>query len=582
MGARAAVDARAGRVVRTVGSLVLALAGACADAVQPAGAGDAGEQAHDASGGDAGSHDAGAQGMSSEDAAVNMPVDPCANVPASGVCSSDDSYMRCIRTTGTGVKQVVTFDCHDGERCDDSGEFALCKPWVDCREGSTRCIDEATLETCTSHQLVASSCATDCVDSPLGAFCAAELATHSLAGTLHYDRVAPTEELDGWSDTPSQVAGAGFAVLSFHGDTLLDAAITSSGPLDRGSFAIRVADELGDDDRLVVVAAGSRGDSGPTYAVADPGFPASHSVRGALSTPPDPRMWSWSFALTAPATSAELSIAREDGSGAAFAFDVLRRVTELTDGHYQPEEPASVLVWLGIGVAWDCGACMTNAPIDMFEAKFASQLWIDGSDDEGYWSDPVTAHELGHYVMTSFGYAPSEGGAHYLGTKTNPGQAWSEGWATFFSSMLRDSPRYYDKQAGAFVWWDIDLRSYLDGGLAWPRAEAAQGLEQLIDENEVAGLLWDTYVALDDTTPVLDALASPRMTVAPFARGYTERSWNDPEHPENYTESDLPLPYLADYFDALRCADALSAAELDAVTEPATRYPYPSGAPLCD
>ena len=57
--------------------------------------------------------------------------------------------------------------------------------------------------------------------------------------------------------------------------------------------------------------------------------------------------------------------------------------------------------------------------------------------------------------------------------------------------------------------------------------------------------------------------------------------WNDPERPEVYVRSDEPLPYHADFFDALRCAGAISASALDAVTEPAQHYPYLSESALC-
>jgi hypothetical protein len=183
--------------------------------------------------------------------------------------------------------------------------------------------------------------------------------------------------------------------------------------------------------------------------------------------------------------------------------------------------------------------------------------------------------------MCAFGFAPGEVGTHFLGVPTNPGLAWSEGWATFFGALVRDQPLYFTKQQQVFFWFDVDARKY-DGDVPWTRPTAGAGLQQLIDENEVAALLWDSYRAIGDFAPVLDALASPRMTEQPFARGYKRRFWADPSHPENFTQTNDSQPYLADFFDALRCSAALSSSVLDQVTLPNSEYPYPSESPLCD
>ena len=106
------------------------------------------------------------------------------------------------------------------------------------------------------------------------------------------------------------------------------------------------------------------------------------------------------------------------------------------------------------------------------------------------WSDAVTAHELGHYMMNAYGYPVGEGGPHFLAVPTHPGQAFSEGWATFFSSMARGDSIYVDKQGGAFFWWDLERRAYSAYGALWTRALPWLGLLQLMDENEAAAILW--------------------------------------------------------------------------------------------
>jgi hypothetical protein len=587
MGGRAAVEARTSRMPWLLGWLLSALI-ACGseDASEGEPGGDAQEDAgllerpeleRDA----APDEDDGDEGELDDAAAA---PDPCADLPEGGRCLDEHTYERCVVTTGAGQPQRQRFACDVSERCTESGGGASCEalPEPACREGTSTCLDESTLRSCVGGQLVSEGCAAGCVATPLGATCAAELPSRELIGTLRYEAVAPTAELEDWADTATARPAGGFLLLSLRGDALVDATETSREELVAGSFSIRVPTPAQEDDRLVVVAAAGNAPGELAYAVADPGFAPSLEPRDPLARQPEPRLWSWSFGLDDSTESAELLVTRDAGSGAAHVFANLRGVAAFAHDFYAPDRSASVLVWLGMGVAWSCGACMASSPIGMFDASFARQVWLDGSSDEGYWSDPVTSHELGHYVMSAYGLEPSEGGAHFVGAPTHPGQAWSEGWATFFSCMMRDSSRYFDKQAGAFFWWDIDLRSYHGAELVWQRAEAARGLEQLIDENEVAALLWHTYRELGAEAPLLDALASPRMTEAPFARGYTRRTWSDPEHPENYSDTGVSQPYLADYFDALRCADALSAAELDAITEPDAHFPYPAGSPLCE
>jgi hypothetical protein len=104
-------------------------------------------------------------------------------------------------------------------------------------------------------------------------------------------------------------------------------------------------------------------------------------------------------------------------------------------------------------------------------------------------------------------------------------------------------------------------------------------LFQAIDENEVAAMSW-RLSGLISRDALWDALASPRMTTGPFERGYTRRVWTDARDPSMYIPTDINVPMFADLLDAMICAGA-DPATVDAVTEPAVFYPYPSGMPLC-
>jgi hypothetical protein len=505
----------------------------------------------------------------------------CGDVPTRGRCLDEHTVERCLSAGNGSEEQVDLLTCTDSELCSEGPSGATCEPVGSCEEGSTRCSDDDTLETCQDDAYEPEACAKGCVASALGAFCAAPVATVELAGSVLFEAVLPNEAFDDWSDSAKELPAAGFLLLSYHGEQLLDAVVTSEDAAP-GSFRIAVAESPRDDDQLVLVAAGADSAGTLTHAVARPGYAPSSNYRRVFDDMPDPALWSFSFDVASIEPATPLRVTRAQGSAAAYVFSTVHRVYQFSDGFYAPETPERTLVWMDVGTQWDCGACMASYPARAFDTRFQHQLWLDGSDSEGYWATPVTAHELGHYVMCAFGAPPGEAGSHYIGLATNPGLAWSEGFATFFGSLARDSSLYYSKQGGVFFWFDLEQRSYDDGYFPWVRAAADAGLEQLIDENEVAAMLWATYQTLADFTPVLDALASPRMTTAPFARGYIERSWDDPLHPEDYEETGDSHPHLADFFDALRCADAISAEQLDDITEPDTLYPYPSESPLCD
>jgi hypothetical protein len=130
-------------------------------------------------------------------------------------------------------------------------------------------------------------------------------------------------------------------------------------------------------------------------------------------------------------------------------------------------------------------------------------------------------------------------------------------------------------------WFDIGLRDYSDT-TAWTRPIPGDGLYQLVDENEVSAMLWRLSGGASGLHGPLDAaLATTRMTVPPFERGYTRHFWNVVAcSPVGLVDLFESAPFLADFLDALRCG-GMSAAAVDAATEPTVHYPYPSSAPIC-
>ncbi len=71
---------------------------------------------------------------------------------------------------------------------------------------------------------------------------------------------------------------------------------------------------------------------------------------------------------------------------------------------------------------------------------------LNGSvDDPDEYDDAVILHEYGHFIMDKFSYSKSPGVIHHSNdTNQDIRLSWSEGWATFFSSLLRNNSLYVD------------------------------------------------------------------------------------------------------------------------------------------
>lgn len=563
---------------------MLILLSACGKDGSSAAKDDAGSSGSDGGTADAGQapseSEAGAGGDAQVDEDAGSQLIPCGDVTTSGRCASDTRVELCaVQTGGQTPPHLEGYDCELGQVCDDSDGVARCLSNAACTGEETRCSGENTLQNCVAGDWVDAPCATRCVDGVLGAACAPDLDTQTVTGSVEYELRSANVDLTNWTDAPTSVAAKRFSVLSLRGDMLIDATVSD----EDGAFSVLAPSTPSPEDKLVVLCAGEDAQGRLAYAVADAGYAASADMlREPFNSPPSPRLWSFSLPLVDFVSGDVISIPESAGSAAARVFEILTGIFNDSQAHYAPKTTQSVIVWVSPGTAWTCGACMTPLPTVVAGQAFLHQVWLDGSaEDEGYWSDAVSAHELGHYVMAGFGYPPAEGGVHYTGYPTSPGQAWSEGWATFYSSVHRDTGLYYDKQGSTFFWFDLDARSYSLDDLPWQRPVAANGLDQLVDENEVAAMLRKTSLTIGDAGPILDALRSPRMRTPPFERGYTLRTWSDPDHPEDFEPTDESIPYLPDFFDALRCSAAISAEELDLVTEPSVHYPYPSASPLC-
>ncbi|MCB9507998.1 MAG: hypothetical protein H6697_10065 [Myxococcales bacterium] len=507
-------------------------------------------------------------------------ADQCADFPGDGWCADDATLAYCSQPTGSATATIVRVPCTDGRECVEGATGARCEvaSGAQCAAGESACAGD-TARYCVGGSWVEDACSAGCVQTAIGAGCVPEIALTTYVGTVTYDARGPNTRWDDWG-VAEPLPGEGLLVLSLYGDEIVDAQYAGFGD-EAGQFSITVPALPGPDDRLVFATLAVDDRGAVTVAVADPDLAAGTQSPGAVGAEPKP--WSWAWRLQDNPSGSTFHITEALGSGAVRMYRGLLAGVFIAADRLSDDDPPSLIGWLGPSVSWSCGACFGGLPTEAL-GGFDSQLWIGGGTDEAYWSDAVVAHESGHYVMFAHGESLREGGPHFAGVPTHPGQAWSEGWATYYSSAIRGSSTYYDKQQGVFFWIDLDLREY-GQGLPWNLPEADAGLLQLVDENEVASMLW--RIDGDEGGNVgamLAALASPQMTTSPFGRGYTKRTWDPPSPgaaPLPYESTRISVPFLADFLDVLLCEGLAVRATIDAVTQPTVHYPYPSDDPIC-
>ena len=536
------------------------------DGFTPTSNGGLGEPPSDAQEASANEADAGARGAS-------QVVVPCGNVPADGVCATHDRVDRCIVPTGDGVPSLTSEYCRPSEHCIEERGVAHCEQLPNrCVAGSQRCSGQDSLERCSDDgEWLRGPCDGDCQPSALGAFCA-QTTTIEYTGNIEYELRLPNSQLSDWDDTIELRPAEGLLVVSTRGEDLLGATTTDA----EGRFRIRIPlNPQPEDDLLVMLMRPDDAGTGPAYAVLRPNAPDGESSYLRPTEAGAAEHWTWSIDPNLVSPDSTLRITEALGSGAVHLFEQVGSAIDFTREHL--DGPGrSLVVWFRPNSWWNCGSCFFPQPLTVGPLRFDAQLLIPSrSSNTSYWADTVTAHEMGHWAMWSYSRRPNEGGPHCLGVPTQPGQAWSEGWATAFSSLLRDDPRYWDKQYGTFFSLDLAERTY-PAGLTWVRPEADGSLQQAIDENEVAAMIWQLSQQPDvEASILMSALGSPLVGEPPFGRGYTRHSWTVDEQcvRESVEDLEISAPTFADYLDALHCLD-VPEDQIAAAIQPDEHDPY--------
>ncbi|HET9953403.1 MAG TPA: hypothetical protein VFQ61_02805 [Polyangiaceae bacterium] len=514
-------------------------------------------------------------------AGTSSQADPCGDVPQEGRCIDQRSYEICAVPTGNAEPTVLERSCRAVERCVDGNTGARCELLPSsCVPGGSECTGGSNARQCSQEGTwMEATCpgGGSCFQTALGAFCEPTFKTTTYEGNLTYEAFAPENDLSEWSAQPQSIPAENVLALSWHGEELIDATLID----EEGNYSLRVPSALDETDRITFFLMHPDSTGGSIeYAVFNPKLP-----NGEVEVPPSSLSGQfWQFAIN-PAeipSGTSVEIKEDDGSGAVHIYNYIGLARAFTQSMYG-SAPGSVVAHFRPNTEFSCGACFLPLAVDFGSMSFDSQLFFSATaQDRAYWADPVTVHEIGHYTMWAFGKLPGEGGPHCLGVPALPGIAWSEGWATGFSSIALDSPLYYDKQQGSMFWIDLERRRY-SARRPWTRPDPQYGLIQLMDENDVAAMLWQ--LAADERVGaelVLSSLTHPRITQSPFKRGYTRHVWEVDEQclPADLSDTGESAPMFADFLDALRCAGAPAAA-IDDVTEPETAYPYPSSSPIC-
>jgi len=184
----------------------------------------------------------------------------------------------------------------------------------------------------------------------------------------------------------------------------------------------------------------------------------------------------------------------------------------------------------------------------------------DRSDDSDEYDDAVIIHEYAHLLASKFSRDDSPGGSHSLGDMLDPRVSWSEGWANFFASAVRNDAIWRDSRGpnGATL-----LRYDLEDNV--PAGDSHPGYWS---EASVDTILWDLY---DDHADTADDVQFPFAQIwAAFTDLRTDRF--------------VYLPYFLEHFiarapasaDAVRQMVQSRSIEFQPNVRPSVTYPFPS------
>jgi hypothetical protein len=382
-----------------------------------------------------------------------------ADVTPEGACVGD-AIQHCVYEDGAYT--VRTDPCPAGMVCDivDETGWPGCFPNPSCPGIGPvgRCTGN-TLTSCVGGSSMSTNCATSgqvCAygGDTVGYTCAppGTAGAWAVSGTVTYDDRPPmTGGLGAIRTQP--VRGAAVAVVRDSDGEVLAYAVTG----DDGSYMLRY-DAAGGEMVHVLAATTSSVTARPVRVLRPDGL--VHGIGSA------------SFQ---PAVDSTMDLHATDLSSLSEAFNVF---DQLVTGMDTLAARMGVTAPVPMFAEWIKGATDGTYYWDTLLGMF---LLGEPADDDGY-DDAVVLHEFGHYVEARYGRSDSPGGDHG-GAPTDPRLAWSEGFSTYWSSVARDLPIYYDSNAGGG--WQYNLDTSVTA------ANPTGPMTQLVSEDTVSEILWD-------------------------------------------------------------------------------------------
>ena len=249
---------------------------------------------------------------------------------------------------------------------------------------------------------------------------------------------------------------------------------------------------------------------------------------------------------------ANLAIDQARSSGAAAILVTLRDGLRYARDAFERAEP-----FPGPATHWERGR---QTPYGS-SYLLGDELWIlGGPRDTDEFDTPVLLHELGHFIALVYEVADPTDGDPHAGVLTDPRLAWSEGWATFFSSAARGDG-FYGDTIGDSLFYDLDLAALPTSGEYVARP--SEPMSQSLSEWTIAASLFELYLSGDEVTQ--------------RARSFeVVRDWLSPRR------SDRGLPGIdyVDFLDGYLCLNPEDSAALRSIAIERRMFPH-DGDPAC-
>ena len=193
-----------------------------------------------------------------------------------------------------------------------------------------------------------------------------------------------------------------------------------------------------------------------------------------------------SAAETQRSDSSTLIADRSRISGAFNILEMVQRANEtIRTADTAIDPPAVTIYWSTKNTRRSGNVAQGFIGTSFFNvANNTAYILGDRNDDSDEFDDSVIIHEYGHLLAAKFSRDDSPGGETHPGDILDPRVAWSEGWANFFSSVVRNDSVWRDSSGsnGTNVYrFDLNDKT--------PAAD----MPGYWSETSVGTLLWELY-----------------------------------------------------------------------------------------